>query len=327
MVKRINYFDQMKGIAIILVVIGHVMQFSFGYNPSTVVNMLGVFHMPIFFYISGYFMYKMIDGRQQLWSKLYKRSLALLVPYIVFGAIYCLFSGYSFQTLLLEGGGCYWFLWVLFLLSSFFILYGYVLQKVKCEWLYVALWMIPYVAIMAGKVYEIKIGGGNVLSISQLNTYYRYFLIGYLCRRYAKFNSFLFKNDIVYAIGLILFFLQWRFCDIHNMALIFLGAMGAIIVLQRYFESKQDTDNWVLRTLTKIGSASLPIYVIHYFFIPDVSNQMHQLLDCSNPFIWQLTSAMLLSIPIIVASMFVGKLIEHNKYLNSIFWGKFDRRF
>lgn len=169
--------------------------------------------------------------------------------------------------------------------------------------------------------------GGNVLSISQLNTYYRYFLIGYLCRRYAKFNSFLFKNDIVYAIGLILFFLQWRFCDIHNMALIFLGAMGAIIVLQRYFESKQDTDNWVLRTLTKIGSASLPIYVIHYFFIPDVSNQMHQLLDCSNPFIWQLTSAMLLSIPIIVASMFVGKLIEHNKYLNSIFWGKFDRRF
>lgn len=55
MSNRISYFDQMKGVAIILVVVGHIMQFSFGYNQSDVVRMLGIFHMPIFFYISGYF--------------------------------------------------------------------------------------------------------------------------------------------------------------------------------------------------------------------------------------------------------------------------------
>ena len=56
--QRIDYFDQMKGVAILLVVIGHVMQFSFGIPKSNVVDMLGIFHMPIFFFVSGYFTYK-----------------------------------------------------------------------------------------------------------------------------------------------------------------------------------------------------------------------------------------------------------------------------
>ena len=47
--QRLEYFDQMKGIAILLVVVGHVMQFSFGIAKSNVVDMLGIFHMPIFF--------------------------------------------------------------------------------------------------------------------------------------------------------------------------------------------------------------------------------------------------------------------------------------
>lgn len=319
---RLQYFDQMKGIAIILVVIGHVMQFSFGYNPSDVVNMLGVFHMPIFFYISGYFMYNEFANAGDMMHKLFKRSINLLVPFLVFGSLWCAFSGTNVTDLILGGGGRYWFLWVLSLLSVFFMVYGYALQKIKKEWLYVILWMLPYCAIMAAKILEYRIGGGNLISISHLNTYYRYFLIGYLCRRYVKFNDLLFKNDIIYSMSFVFFFLQWRYCTMHNMALIFLGGMGAIIVLQRYFESKQNSDNNLMNCLTKVGQASLSIYVIHYFFIPDASSIMHTFLDIQNPFIWQLTFSLLLSLPIVSASMFVGKLIETNKYLNVIFFGR-----
>ena len=53
--QRIEYFDQTKGVAILLVVIGHVMQFSFGIPKSNVVDMLSIFHMPIFFFVSGYY--------------------------------------------------------------------------------------------------------------------------------------------------------------------------------------------------------------------------------------------------------------------------------
>ena len=322
MTSRLTYFDQMKGIAIILVVIGHVMQFSYGYNPSEVVKMLSIFHMPIFFYVSGYFMSKMVPGGKDMLKKLCRRSTNLLVPYLIFAGLWCAFSGDSYTDLLLKGGGRYWFLWVLFLISVFFIVYGYILQKVKREWLYILLWLIPYGAIIAGKLFVSTTGGGDLLCINELNTYYRYFLIGYLSRRYIKFNSLLFKNNIVYAIGFIVYFLQWRYCDMHNMALIFLGGMGAIIVLQRYFEIKQGSDSKVLKLLSRIGQASLPIYVMHYFFIPDVSNIMHTFLDAKNPFIWQLSFAFLLAIPIIAACMFIGKLIDNNKYLNFAFMGK-----
>lgn len=279
MVQRIVYFDYLKGIAIILVVIGHVMQFSFGFDTSDVVDMLGIFHMPVFFYISGYFLYKPIDNISLLFVKLYRRTLLLVVPYFVFGALWCMFSGYRFSALILEGGGCYWFLWVLFILSTFFIFYGYLLQRIKSEWVYICLWILPYLAIIIVKVYANKVGGvADLLCVNQLNTYYRYFLIGYLCRRYSKLNSILFKNDIVYAVGLLSYFLQWRFCDMHNMALIFLGGMGAIVVLQRFFEMMQTIENGILQILSEVGRMSLAIYVIHYFLIPDVSSVMHNLL-------------------------------------------------
>lgn len=325
MEQRIEYFDQLKGIAIILVVIGHVMQFSFGFDSSDVVDMLGIFHMPVFFYISGYFLYKQIDKISLLFVKLYRRTLSLLVPYLVFGALWCMLSGYSFRTLILEGDGRYWFLYVLFLLSSFFILYGYFLQRIKRGWVYICLWILPYLAIIIVKVYENNVGGvADVLCVNQLNTYYRYFLIGYLCRRYSKLNSFLFKNDIVYALGLLSYFLQWRLCDTHNMALIFLGGIGAIIVLQRYVEMVQTSDNWVLSALSKIGCMSLSIYVIHYFFIPEISGVIHDLAYAGggNIFLWQLLLSALLALPIVGASMFVGKLIETNKYLNIVFFGR-----
>lgn len=152
MKERLAYFDQMKGLAIILVVIGHVMQFSFGYKTSDVVDMLGVFHMPIFFYISGYFMYKVMPSTKEMFISLCKRSLTLVVPFFVFSALWCVFSRSNYISMILSGGERYWFLWVLFLISFFFIAYGYVLQKIRKEWLYILLWIAPYCMIMIAKV-------------------------------------------------------------------------------------------------------------------------------------------------------------------------------
>ena len=63
--QRIYYLDNMKGVAIILVVIGHIMQFSFGFQTSQPVKFL-CFHMPLFFYISGFLAYKQIASLTQV---------------------------------------------------------------------------------------------------------------------------------------------------------------------------------------------------------------------------------------------------------------------
>ena len=51
------HLDMMKGIAIVLVVIGHVMLFTFDINPSEPSKFI-YFNMPLFFYISGFLAFR-----------------------------------------------------------------------------------------------------------------------------------------------------------------------------------------------------------------------------------------------------------------------------
>ena len=320
--QRVAYFDEMKGLAIILVVIGHMMLFAFKFNPSEPSKFI-YFNMPMFFYISGYLAYKQIKTIRELNSKLIKRGLTLLIPYVVFLSIWCIFSKYAnILEIMFGGGGRYWFLYSLSIISTFFLIYEYFVGHVKKTWRYIMLWIIPYLILISIKIYLNRTGGGNLCEIiTGLVNYYRYYMIGYLCKKYFNLNKLLFHNDIVAAIGFVAYILNWFFFEIHNMLLIFTGSFGAIIVIQRFFQMMVKENSKAGRTLSSIGKQSLAIYVIHYFFIPDVSASMHDFLDCSNPFIWQLTFAFLLSIPIIASSMFVGKLIETNKYLKFIFFG------
>lgn len=322
--NRIAYFDQMKGLAMILVVIGHIMLFAFKFNPSEPSKFI-YFNMPMFFYVSGFLAYKESSFINDQSRRLMKRGMTLLIPYVVFLSVWCLFSGYSDPiAILLGGGGRYWFLYTLFIISTFFLIYEYVIGRCKNTLIYVTLLIVPYIILIATKVYlKTNGGGGNICEIiTGLVNYYRYFLIGYICRKYIKFNKLLFCTDVIAALGLVAYFLNWFFFEYHNILFIFGGSMGAIITIQRFFEKHVNEDSMVGKTLSSIGRKSLAVYVIHYFFIPDVSATMHDFLNCGNPFIWQLTFAFLLSIPIVAASMLIGKLIETNTVLNFLCFGK-----
>ena len=75
MKERLQYFDRMKGVAILMVVLGHITLFSFGMWSSSdrneVLRFICIFNMPVFFYISGYFAYKPIT-RNSVAGKLKK---------------------------------------------------------------------------------------------------------------------------------------------------------------------------------------------------------------------------------------------------------------
>lgn len=54
-INRILYLDYTRGFAILLVIIGHLIQFNFqsGVN-NRLFDIIYSFHMPLFFFISGY---------------------------------------------------------------------------------------------------------------------------------------------------------------------------------------------------------------------------------------------------------------------------------
>lgn len=54
MKQRILYFDWIKGLAIILVVMGHLYTFSETTSGNLINKLIGSFHMPLFMYVSGF---------------------------------------------------------------------------------------------------------------------------------------------------------------------------------------------------------------------------------------------------------------------------------
>ena len=126
--KRLEYLDVAKGIGILLVYIGHCFL-----NPeSWSFRWIYSFHMPLFFFISGMlFNFHRDDG-----LKLYalKKTISLLVPYILFTvvylAIYSFVMHYDVLPFILMGWGRIplWFIPVLFLIE---ILYAMMIGRNK----------------------------------------------------------------------------------------------------------------------------------------------------------------------------------------------------
>ena len=140
-----------------------------------------------------------------------------------------------------------------------------------------------------------------------LVNYYRYFLLGWLCRKYGNLFELLFKNKVVFAIGTILYLAKWSFYDVNNMLLSFFGAIGAIVMLQQFFMHYSESQNKGLKVLTYLGKNTMIIYLAHYFFIPDLVKVVHPLMVGDNIFIMALTLSLLVAFPIILACLLLGK--------------------
>lgn len=266
--QYLYHFDVMKGIAIILVVMGHVMLFAFDINPSEPSKFI-YFNMPLFFYISGFLAYKNFNTLNELGKRILQRGIILLFPYVIFLSLYEIFTkGTDWSpSIIYAGGQGYWFLYDLFIISTFFLVYEYLIQRVSNNMSYVTLWILPYVGLIALKT--MQIGGSDFQAvISGFVNYYRYFLIGYLCKKYVSLNTFLFENKLVGALAFVAYFLNWYFFELHNMALIFFGTLGGIIVVQSFVKNYISSEGVIGKLLIYVGKCSLGIYVIHYFFYP-----------------------------------------------------------
>lgn len=91
--KRLEYADYAKAMAIFLVVLGHTHP---GYLPGKdwlYLDVCYAFHMPLFFIVSGFFtkareQYSVDGWRAFLW----RNFCALMVPYFIWGVVYMPFS-------------------------------------------------------------------------------------------------------------------------------------------------------------------------------------------------------------------------------------------
>lgn len=141
-VGRLDYIDIAKGIGISLVVLGHTTITISGGIGKFVHDFLYLFHMPLFFLISGY-LYNH-KREQTLWSYSKRKLYSLAIPFLFFWIVPSLYQifvngepySYLYRWIFLEQFDCWaiWFLYSLLIVSVLYKAFYESIQKVSVWW-------------------------------------------------------------------------------------------------------------------------------------------------------------------------------------------------
>lgn len=149
--NRIAYLDSLKGFAIILVILGHIIQmwYDSDFTHNKVWLYIYSFHMPLFMFISGYIT-GIYSNKLSISQFSTKRFIQLIVPLFFWTSIY-LFENKSYEisgairTSLLK----LWFLWALFIIAIIYMLCDKIISRFNLKKYIVFLVAILAVFILA----------------------------------------------------------------------------------------------------------------------------------------------------------------------------------
>lgn len=331
--RRLVWADSLKGILIILVVFGHVIQEVLGQGcfDNHLWNLIYSFHMAAFFAVSGWFAYKGVGitwGGVKMICK--KRCLQLLVPYASWSIIsFCISGVYNFHNIsaiLLYPDRYFWFLWVLFWICILFSLSRYLSAKVKMDELWgIAIASIIMLVVMVA--FDLRMFGFQFLAY-----YFIFYVLGYCMHR---FEFLQFSNKYVLMFLSVLWFLLAWFWNMHKLPNWFpedfpipttlvqyayrgLTASIAVIVMMSIGPKLLNESNLLNSYVSKLGAYSLGIYVCHLCFMGGLYKGINTLFP-SFP-IW--LDVVILFTLSLVTTVFIVAILKRNCVTAKLLLGK-----
>lgn len=85
--NRITFIDSLKGLTILLVVMGHITEKAIGLSDTPFNEFYASFHMPMFIFLSGLFAYKSFSqwNFAEVATFFKKKVLRIIVPFVTIG--------------------------------------------------------------------------------------------------------------------------------------------------------------------------------------------------------------------------------------------------
>jgi fucose 4-O-acetylase-like acetyltransferase len=312
MYKRVDWLDVGKGLGILLVMLGHAD------IPAPIKTYIYTFHMPLFFFLSGYlFTHKKFPNVRAFLSK---RTKSLILPYLCFSIV-----SYIWFVLLFNFGQ------VDYQHNLFIPLLGSLIATRKSFWTVQSgpLWFVNCILCTEMLFYFIskigrtkKVMGISLIFISALGCFYNkmvgkplpwsidvamisvgFYGLGFLYKeyrekfeRYINFKAFLLLLIINIVTGYLNYFLSGERVDFYNSSLgnIFLfylsalSGIGAFVILVKGMKKN--------KSLQFIGENSLIYLALHQKIVFVLFNLVIQ-----NSL---LNSEKLLGIPMIKGSLY-----------------------
>lgn len=301
--EREILFDVIKGFTIILVVLGHCIQFGSGsdffknelFYGELPFKIIYSFHMPLFMLISGYFFYFTIEKHNSLRYLFSNRTKKILIPIVAWNILFFFvyyrnFNSDSNNVVLYFFKSIFtnlWFLWAVFWSSLLVI----IVKKIFNDNIYVYIlgFFISFII-------------PDMLNLSLYKFMYPFFILGYLYNKNKEFLNkklSVFKPEYLLVATAILYLLlmQWYnynsyiytsghaiigshrtgyslnanqvVSQLYNDLFRFLvGLIGSVfVILSIWFLLKTKVISRGV-ILTKLGVESLGIYIISGFILP-----------------------------------------------------------
>lgn len=347
--QRAIQFDVLKGIAILLVVLGHIYRTSLHCRYSAIEDIIYIVHMPLFVLVSGYFTQRMPSWTKHgIYSYWKGKILRLLLPLLFIAELHSIISSGEVRLPLQSMVGAYWFTYALFLIFGvfYFVQAGLSLlfiplkkkQYNQCIYdrLYTIGLLLSIIVIEALITYLYTLNSRlcNGLVLYKVAHLYKYLILGHLIGRYPTFNKML-QSEGVGAIGFMGFSVLYiikSFGYTFPQQETLLALLGLAFIYSAVQQSTAATHIELKRkkkitpVLSYLGQVSLPIYFIHYFFLPDLSllSSYDNLLSHTplNQFAFQSLLGLLTSCIVLIPTLLLVSITRTNKYLRFYLYGE-----
>lgn len=331
---RLLYIDNLKGLAIILVVMGHVSYISFGIE-NTIFNASYIsFHMPLFMFLSGIFAYHSFHNYNTKEAILFikKKFFRIIIPFASVGIVYSLIDIGNIYGHFLGTPGRLWFLPALFLN-----------MLVGLAWLYLS----NYIKKMPTPKFSNKrrtvLYGGIEIGLALFFffvlcvAYYKgisfpyflhaikmfpFFMFGVFYNKYLAVNEMVSKSNFFYSLSIILFlfFFLMQFYNIITDWFLFAGFFAIVILIQLFKNNEEKTPRW----LSVCGRYSMEIYLFHFLFLPKLTIVDHlSFLLLNDNFTLLFAATSIISIPVVIFSIYLSKIIHKSKALDVVVFGNY----
>ncbi|MBR5241001.1 MAG: acyltransferase family protein [Muribaculaceae bacterium] len=278
MLNLYKEIDILKGIAIILVVLGHIELLYALDAYSQFRDFVYTFHMPLFMAISGYLYAKHHNMSFNYLSFIKKKAKRLLLPYISVMAIYYLIKyilsyavglntpielkSFLYTLFVNPYGGFVSFLWYVYVLFLIYLIVPIFKRLSFLLAISVVIYFIPF---------------PSMFCLDLLSEHLVFFVLGVLLYKYhSKGKELNVKNLLIPS--LILQILLYLY-SIQHSNLIFNFMLALLGIVSTYSLSKIITD-FRLPTLRYIGKYSTEIYFLHVIFLLGVIT-LFKLVPCS----------------------------------------------
>ena len=342
--KRIGYIDAMRGFTMILVVYSHICSMCFGNAWMGWNDVFFLFRLPCFFFISGWLFEHV--GRQwdtiTIKQTIRHKFMVQIVPTVIFLLI--LAPPPLFFSRLGATKGGYWFTFLLFIFFVLYIFLSWLTKKMSARNQEVMMLFIAILILVASCLYE----ANYLRHFSQMG--WGTSLMGFLSFRFWRFYLFFYLGTLVKCHFVV--FIQWT-NKLWLMALIVIGFVAVAIrphsddaitqylifsiggifgttmvfALFRHLYTSPLLSPYssVFRhpssILKFVGTRTLDIYLLHYFFLPRFLQLYADQLQAYDNKLIEFLVAMSLALVVVAICLLVSYIIRLSPFLGHYLFG------